>query len=504
MKRDEGRVLTDEQLIELERKIRRVYASAAVELMETIDEHFGKFADKDAAMQAQVEAGKITKDQYLQWRLAYIGRGKRFEELRDKLAERVTQANELALAYVNDKTPTIYTINRNFAAYRVERSTRYRYNSFTLLDENTVRRLIMEEPDLMPNYPAARALRRGIDLEYGRKQITASITSGILQGKNLRKIAKDLCDRLENMSADSAIRTARTAITAAENGGRADTFKRAADMGIKVKLRWLATLDSRTRPEHGHADGQVRNVGEPFDVGGEKLMFPGDKSLGASAWNLYNCRCSLIDESDKEFEREPTMRRVRNPDTGEWEIVPDMTYDEWQEWKRERAQTAEAQDDADTLNFLGADARDDLKKIVTRSTIKLENGFAAFPKNDVLGEYVKAVKPLKTYFDVALHGSPSAVAFGTDQTNMSPRLLASVIRHSEGWKGQKIRLLSCSTGAANGDDYCFAEELANALGVEVMAPDDVLIIYPNGAHEVGMHGDGHMVRFKPNERKRRK
>ena len=56
----------------------------------------------------------------------------------------------------------------------------------------------------------------------------------------------------------------------------------------------------------------------------------------------------------------------------------------------------------------------------------------------------------------------------------------------------------------NGDDYCFAEELANALGVEVMAPDDVLIIYPNGAHEVGMHGDGHMVRFKPNERKRRR
>ncbi len=214
-------------------------------------------------------------------------------------------------------------------------------------------------------------------------------------------------------------------------------------------------------------------------------MFPGDTSHGAHGWNIYNCRCT-IRATIKGHER-----------TRE-------TYTEWEERKKAETAEAAAKDDAAALDFLGADARDDLQKIVMRSTLKLQNGIAAFAENDVLQKYVKAVKPLKTYFDVALHGSPSAVGFGSTQTNMSPRLLASVIRHSEGWNGQKIRLLSCSTGAANGDDYCFAEELANALGVEVMAPDDVLIIYPNGVHEVGMHREGHMVRFKPNERKRRK
>ena len=103
-----------------------------------------------------------------------------------------------------------------------------------------------------------------------------------------------------------------------------------------------------------------------------------------------------------------------------------------------------------------------------------------------------------------MYGSQTAVGFGTEETNMSPRLLASIIRHSEGWNGQKIRLLSCSTGKPNGDDYCFAEELANALGVTVKAPNDVLFINENGSFYIGAHRDGKMVNYTPNQRMRRK
>ena len=154
-----------------------------------------------------------------------------------------------------------------------------------------------------------------------------------------------------------------------------------------------------------------------------------------------------------------------------------MTYAQWVGWKAGAAQQRNAADDAKALKFLHADARDNLNAIVKRSTIKLENGFACFPDADPLSQYVQNVKPLKTYFDVAMHGSPSAVGFETADTNMSPRLLASIIRHSDGWNGQKIRLLSCSTGKQEGANYCFAEELANALGVEVKAPNDMLYIY---------------------------
>ena len=104
----------------------------------------------------------------------------------------------------------------------------------------------------------------------------------------------------------------------------------------------------------------------------------------------------------------------------------------------------------------------------------------------------------------SLHGAQDALGFGTTETNMSPRLLASVIRHSDGWNGQKIRLLSCSTGKQSGDAYCFAEKLANALGVEVKAPDDVLLITPSGRMSVGLLGKGGMVSYIPNQRGRRK
>ena len=41
------------------------------------------------------------------------------------------------------------------------------------------------------------------------------------------------------------------------------------------------------------ADGKRVGVDEAFTVGGEKLMFPGDRSHGASGWNIYNCRCAV-------------------------------------------------------------------------------------------------------------------------------------------------------------------------------------------------------------------
>lgn len=171
---------------------------------------------------------------------------------------------------------------------------------------------------------------------------------------------------------------------------------------------------------------------------------------------------------------------------------------------RAKVEVSNAKDDRDTLEFFGADARDNLNSIVKRRTMKLENGFACFPDGDPLNENVKRVKPLKTYFDVAMHGSQTAVGFGTKELNMSPRLLAAVIRHSKGWNGQKVRLLSCSTGARMENDYCFAEELANALGVEVKAPDDVLFISGAGVLKVGTHGEGNILPFTPNQRGKRK
>jgi hypothetical protein len=151
-----------------------------------------------------------------------------------------------------------------------------------------------------------------------------------------------------------------------------------------------------------------------------------------------------------------------------------------------------------------ADARDKLGEIVARGTTKIKQGFTAFSKDDVLFERAKLVKPDGNKFDIAMHGTSQSVAFGGREVNMSPRLLAAIIKHNKDYSGQEIRLLSCNTGKKTDDDYCFAEELANALGVTVYAPNDLLIFNSDGTFEIGEFGEGSFVPYKPNERRRLK
>ena len=280
----------------------------------------------------QQPLGEWTESDYKQWRMAQIGRGARLEALRDKLAQRMTEAKETAIAYVNDATPGIYSLNRNYTAYTIE--SVHPNADFTLFDEQTVKRLIVEQPDVMPYYPEAMAVKRGIDLQFGKQQITASVTSSILQGRSIKQMADDLQNRIVTMSRVSAIRSARTSVTAAQNAGRMDSYAAAdAQWGITSKKKWVATKDVRTRHDHGMADSQVVDYDQPFDVGGYKMMYPGDGSLGAPGHELYNCRCTVVNATDDDLE-DDYMMRVKDPETGRYELVKKKSYREWYDEKK--------------------------------------------------------------------------------------------------------------------------------------------------------------------------
>ena len=314
-----------------------MYREARDELNETVKSYFESFRKRDEEMKAligTIQNGKEwTEQDYKQWRLNQIGRGKRFEDLASKVAERYTKANENAISYVNDETPSVYSLNRNYAAYTIEKVAGN--VGFTLWDESTVKRLIKDDPDVMPYYPKERAVKRGIDLKYGQRQIKKSVTSGILQGKSVGKIAKDLQARVSEMNRASAVRAARTAVTGAENAGRMDSYVAAAKMGIKVKKRWIATKDNRTRHSHAMLDGKTVDYDKPFvsDLGSE-MMFPGDPQ-GAKPGDLYNCRCSMRTVEKEGIEAEPRQMRVKGPD-GRYVLVNEMTYSEWEAWVKSR------------------------------------------------------------------------------------------------------------------------------------------------------------------------
>lgn len=320
----------------MERRIAKLYREAGKELQATIDAYFEQFAKRDEEMKALIGAvqnGKEwTEADYKQWRLNQIGRGERYQAMRDKVAHRVTDANAVAVSYTNDATPGIYSLNRNYAAYTIEQVAGN--VGFDLWDEQTVKRLVVEQPDLMPYYPPKRALKRGIDLAYGKKQITASVTSSILRGKSIKHMADDLQKRITTMSRDSAIRTARTAVTGAQNAGRMDSYAAAGKMGIKLKKEWLATLDARTRHSHAMLDGEQVAQDKKFSNG---CRFPGDPQ--GPPWEIYNCRCTLIAALDG-LDTSSAQRRARNPATGQTEVISNMTYAEWAGWKKKQPKKA--------------------------------------------------------------------------------------------------------------------------------------------------------------------
>lgn len=329
-KPDYAHKLTDKELAALEKRIAKVYREAWDDLEKTVIDYFNRFVVRDEEMRKLIGTeinGKVwTEHDYELWRLNQIGRGERFDDLAVKVAERYTKANEVALAYVNDATPSVYSLNRNYAAYTIEKVAGN--VGFTLWDESTVRRLIVEEPDLMPYYPKKKAIKRGIDLKWGKKQITKSVTSGLLQGKSVGKIATDLQARVSEMNRASAVRAARTAVTGAQNGGRMDSYAAAEKMGIKLKKQWLATLDNRTRHSHAMLDGEKVDQDKKFSNG---CRFPGDPQ--GPAWEIYNCRCTLVADVDG-VDTSTGQRRAKNPVTGETEVISDMTYSEWAEQKQ--------------------------------------------------------------------------------------------------------------------------------------------------------------------------
>ena len=73
-----------------------------------------------------------------------------------------------------------------------------------------------------------------------------------------------------------------------------DPFNFRADESSDVVKEWVTQGDSRVRDIHLAVDSVQVLVTDAFTVGGERLMQPGDTSLGATARNVVRCRCSAL------------------------------------------------------------------------------------------------------------------------------------------------------------------------------------------------------------------
>lgn len=273
--------LTEKELDELEMRIAEEYSNAFLELKERAEKYFSKFESAYEEKKMALEAGEITDTEFQTWYRNALMNNAAWDDKVGQLAERVTQTNKVASAYINDTTPSIYSLNANYEAYRIAQASNM---SFSIYSEQTVKDLIMRGELRLPQ----AHINTAIDIEWNKKKMNSVIISGILQGKPVREMAKQL-KLVTDSNRHSAMRNARTAVTMAQNQGRQNTFERAEDMGIEVQKEWLSTLDGRTRDSHRDMDGERVPVDSKFSNG---LMFPADPDGEPS--EVYNCRCTMI------------------------------------------------------------------------------------------------------------------------------------------------------------------------------------------------------------------
>ena len=123
---------------------------------------------------------------------------------------------------------------------------------------------------------------------------------------------------------------------------------------------------------------------------------------------------------------------------------------------------------------------------------------------DKFGEYAGRASPEPGYHDVAVHGSETDFGATPDAwkngENFDHRQLAKMLENDPSYVGGDIRLVSCNAGACNATA---AQNLADKMGVNVLAPSDTVWAWPNGDLTIGpdqFTSNGRWVPFSPGGR----
>lgn len=133
-------------------------------------------------------------------------------------------------------------------------------------------------------------LYKALDMGVLKKTISAEITRGIATSLQFDQIARNVRDRA-HISLSNATRIVRTEGHRIQQESADDARNAAKARGADVVKQWDASLDGATRKPHRILDGQIREVDEPFEAGGYKVMYPG--KFGRPEQDC-NCRCVAL------------------------------------------------------------------------------------------------------------------------------------------------------------------------------------------------------------------
>lgn len=310
---DQAHKWTDERIRLLEESLQNHYVEATAQMMQKQEVFLQGYEYQKNILDNKLRSGRITEAQYRNEMAEYTMKKAWFEQMIDSLTESAITADQHAMDMINNEVPRIYSENYNYGGYQVESGLNIKTN-FALMDEHTLRNLLINQPDLLPK----AQINTTKDTIWNKQKFSSAITQSMLQGESI----SDMTARIQTvmgMNERAACRSARTAATAAQNAGRQSSYERMEEHGITVRKEWMATLDKRTRDTHRREDGEVVDIKDEFPNTG--LQYPGDPD-GVPA-EVYNCRCTMI-ANFEEVDRDVTDRFSR---------LGQVTYEDWKDGK---------------------------------------------------------------------------------------------------------------------------------------------------------------------------
>ena len=324
---DAGTKYTDKAQETLEKRLKTVYAQAQKEIQRKLDAYTKAFVRKDQQKREDYLSGKITLEEYQRWERGQVFIGQQWKDKLESITSTLYNANQHANDMVEGAKRAVFGENATYQAYRMETGAGIDL-SFSVYDSASVTRLIKQRPELLPH----KVVNGVKDKAWNKTKVANAVSQGIIQGESVSDIAKRIAKDTASLNDGAMVRYARTSMTSAQNAGRMEVLQEAKEMGIRVKKRWVATLDSRTRDAHAALDGQIQDVDKPFLSELGEIMYPGDPA--ADPANVWNCRCTMVYEYEdypaqseeraayKEWDDEEGHHRV-------YEKIPNMTYKEW-------------------------------------------------------------------------------------------------------------------------------------------------------------------------------
>lgn len=252
-----------------------------------------------------------------------------------------------------------------------------------------------------------------------QNELALATALGEGQQKLIRRIEK-----VTGMAYAQAKRVAQTERTRVQSQARWAAGEEAKAAGVGVYNTW-STRMINSRETHIMLNGKKAMQGDYFP--GSVLRYPGDPS--APAREVINCHCVLV----------PDVLLPGETLDGGGTIVP---------------QTQEENPAIAGIRFVN--------------------------KLDALHRNAANIEPIEGYEDVVVHADKYSFVFKDGngvETTVSAREFAKVLKNSPDYHGGSIRLIACEAGM--GEAYA-AQGLADEIGVDVMAPTGVVLVYPDG------------------------